>query len=184
MGATYAGQMRRYATVLLLLGLMAGACGEPAQTNAGPSPSPGPTARSSSDATERSPTPSEQATPGPRTGTRIITAGSDFGPMLYDRTGQPIYLFDKERTAEPACYGQCAADWPPVLTRGEPKGVQGARQSLLGTTERRDGTVQVTYAGHPLYFYAHEGKYQVLCHDIEEYGGVWLVVRPDGRPAA
>ena len=42
---------------------------------------------------------------------------------------------------------------------------------------------QVTYAGHPLYFYAHEGKYEVLCHDVVEYGGTWLVVRPDGTPA-
>ena len=61
--------------------------------------------------------------------------------------------------------------------------MRGARPSLLGTTVRRDGSRQVTYAGHPLYSYAHEGKYQVLCHDVEEYGGVWLVVRPDGRPA-
>ena len=43
--------------------------------------------------------------------------------------------------------------------------------------------MQVTYAGHPLYFYAHEGKYRVLCHNVEEFGGTWLVVQPDGRPA-
>ena len=57
------------------------------------------------------------------------------------------------------------------------------RPGLLGTTTRADGTTQVTYAGHPLYFYAHEGKRQVLCHNIEEYGGLWLVVQPDGKPA-
>ena len=57
------------------------------------------------------------------------------------------------------------------------------KSDLLGTTRRSDGATQVTYAGHPLYFYAHEGKYQVLCHDIEEYGGTWLVVQPDGVPA-
>ena len=71
-----------------------------------------------------------------------------------------------------------------MLTAGEP-GVGGkARPGLLGTVERRDGTTQVTYAGHPLYFYAHEGPGQVLCHDVEEYGGVWLVVTPSGTPAA
>ena len=58
------------------------------------------------------------------------------------------------------------------------------RGGLLGTTRRVDGSNQVTYAGHPLYFYAHEGKYQVLCHNIDEYGGTWLVVRPDGTAAA
>jgi predicted lipoprotein with Yx(FWY)xxD motif len=70
-----------------------------------------------------------------------------------------------------------------VLTTGLPRARAGAREDLLGTTRRKDGSTQVTYAGHPLYFYAHEGKYQVLCHDVVEYGGTWLVVRPDGRPA-
>jgi predicted lipoprotein with Yx(FWY)xxD motif len=54
---------------------------------------------------------------------------------------------------------------------------------LLGVTRRDDGSRQVTYAGHPLYFSAHEGSYEVLCHDVVEYGGTWLVVRPDGTPA-
>ena len=64
----------------------------------------------------------------------------------------------------------------------------GAHDGQPATTRRRQsqrhGTRQVTYGGHPLYFYAHEGKYQVLCHDVEEFGGTWLVVRPDGTPAA
>jgi predicted lipoprotein with Yx(FWY)xxD motif len=113
----------------------------------------------------------------------IITAGSQFGPMLYDASGQAIYLFDAEGGTRPECYGDCADDWPPVLTTGQPQANGGARSDLLGTTRRNDGGAQVTYAGHPLYFYAHEGKYQVLCHDIEEYGGTWLVVQPDGEPA-
>jgi predicted lipoprotein with Yx(FWY)xxD motif len=102
--------------------------------------------------------------------------------MLYDGSGQPIYLFTAESGAHPACYDACAEDWPPVLTDGAPVGGGGVRSGLLGSTRRGDGRTQVTYAGHPLYFYAHEGKYQVLCHDVEEYGGTWLVVRPDGAP--
>jgi hypothetical protein len=57
------------------------------------------------------------------------------------------------------------------------------RPGLLGTTRRADGVVQVTYAGHPLYYYAHEGKYEVLCHNVKEFGGTWLVLRPDGTAA-
>ena len=103
--------------------------------------------------------------------------------MLFDKTGQAIYLFDLETSPKPGCYGECAEAWPPVLTRGEPVASGQARAGLLGTTKRDDGTTQVTYDGHPLYFYAHEGKRQVLCHNIEEYGGLWLVVQPDGKPA-
>jgi predicted lipoprotein with Yx(FWY)xxD motif len=122
-------------------------------------------------------------TPVPATGTTVITADSEYGTMLYDASGQPIYLFDAESDSEPRCYGECADEWPPVLTSGAPRATEDVRSSLLGTTRRDDGTTQVTYAGHPLYFYAHEGKYQVLCHNVDEFGGTWLVVRPDGTPA-
>jgi predicted lipoprotein with Yx(FWY)xxD motif len=103
--------------------------------------------------------------------------------MLYDASGQAIYLFDAESSTRPECYGECADAWPPVLTTGKPRATGSVQSHLVGTTRRKDGRTQVTYAGHPLYFYAHEGKYQVLCHNIEEYGGTWLVVQPDGEPA-
>ena len=113
----------------------------------------------------------------------ITTFSSAYGPMLFDKSGQAIYLFDHETSTEPRCYDECAEAWPPVLTRGKPVASGQVRSGLLGTTRRADGTRQVTYAGHPLYFYAHEGKRQVLCHNIDEYGGTWLVVQPDGEPA-
>jgi predicted lipoprotein with Yx(FWY)xxD motif len=116
-------------------------------------------------------------------GRKIKIAASDYGPMLFDASGQAIYLFDKERTSTPACYGACAEAWPPVLTEGPPRGAGRVRSRLLGTTQREDGSLQVTYAGHPLYYYAHEGKNQVLCHQISEYGGLWLVVTPSGKAA-
>ena len=127
--------------------------------------------------------PDAAPTQEPKPGRVVVAADSEYGPMLYDATGQPIYLFTAERGDRPACYDACAADWPPVLTRGEPRARGDVRDPLLGVTRRDDGSRQVTYAGHPLYFYAHEGKYQVLCHDVVEYGGTWLVVRPDGTPA-
>jgi len=103
--------------------------------------------------------------------------------MLFDASGQAIYLFDDETSTKPTCYDECAEAWPPVLTKSKPMAGGEVRPGLLGTTTRADGSTQVTYAGHPLYFYAHEGKRQVLCHNIEEYGGLWLVVQPDGNPA-
>ncbi len=50
----------------------------------------------------------------------------------------------------------------------------------LGTTHRRGGTLQVTYAGHPLYYYSSDSPGQILCQDVEEFGGTWLVVSPRG----
>jgi predicted lipoprotein with Yx(FWY)xxD motif len=121
---------------------------------------------------------------GPSTGVTIITAGSDFGEVLFDGTGQAIYLFDKETTGVPDCYGDCAAAWPPVLTEGSPVAGGGTMTDLLGSTPRTDGSTQVTYAGHPLYYYAHEGKNVVTCHNVSEFGGLWLVVTPTGQAAA
>ncbi len=114
----------------------------------------------------------------------IAVADSEYGRMLFDKVGQAIYLFDRESTEEPRCYGACAEAWPPVLTDGPPRGLDGARPALLGTTQRRDGSTQVTYAGHPLYYYAHEARREVRCHDVEGFGGLWLVVTPSGKPAA
>jgi predicted lipoprotein with Yx(FWY)xxD motif len=171
---------RTSAALLVLLFALAG-CG---------SDDPGPSRADETSAPEPAPSSVSPAPPieldddvSPRDGTKIITADSEYGPMLYDATGQPIYLFTAEPGERPACYDDCAADWPPVLTDGEPRAAADVREGLLGTTRRTGGDVQVTYAGHPLYYYAHEGKYEVLCHDIDEYGGTWLVVQPDGRPA-
>ena len=116
-------------------------------------------------------------------GVVVRTGGSAYGRMLFDGRQQAIYLFDREDGTRPRCYGECAAAWPPVLADGQPQARGAVRDDLLGTVERRDGSVQVTYAGHPLYYYAHEGPGQVLCHDVVEFGGTWLVVTPRGEPA-
>jgi predicted lipoprotein with Yx(FWY)xxD motif len=166
------------ATVAILTG-----CGS--ETDAGGSPSQEPATSASPEPTEDatpSETPSPQAPPA-RPGTVVTTASSDFGTMLFDKTGQAIYLFDRETSDRPRCYGSCADAWPPVLTKGEPRADGRVRSGLLATTERKDGTLQVTYAGQPLYYYAHEGKNEVLCHNVVEYGGTWLVVQPNGEAA-
>jgi predicted lipoprotein with Yx(FWY)xxD motif len=119
--------------------------------------------------------------PGGAPGTTIKTSSSDYGTILFDGDDQAIYLFDKESSDKSECYGDCAEAWPPVLTKGAPSAAAGVDASLLGTTQRNDGTTQVTYSGHPLYYYHSDPPGQVLCQNVDEFGGLWLVVKPSGE---
>jgi predicted lipoprotein with Yx(FWY)xxD motif len=115
-------------------------------------------------------------------GTRVVVGKSQFGPMLFNSKRQAIYVFSADSRRRSNCYADCARLWPPVYTTGMPRAGSGVKASLLGTTRRRDGRFQVTYAGRPLYYYLHEGPGQVLCHDVNLNGGIWKVVAPSGRP--
>jgi predicted lipoprotein with Yx(FWY)xxD motif len=115
------------------------------------------------------------------TGTTITVGDSDFGSMLFDSSKRAIYVFENDRNGGTVCYGTCAEAWPPVLTDGEPRPGKRVKASLLGTVKRRDGRVQVTYAGKPLYFYAHERPGEVRCHNVNLNGGFWWVIGPDGK---
>ena len=128
--------------------------------------------------------PKRPTTPAPARPTgRVITARtSQYGSILTDGTNRTIYLFTRDGSSASACYGPCAAAWPPVLTKASPSRT-GRLTAALGTTRRRDGTVQVTYGGHPLYYYIRDVKPgQILCQNVVEFGGTWLVVSPRGRP--
>ena len=112
-----------------------------------------------------------------------MTVGrSAFGRILFDGRGRALYLFTREKTGTSQCYGACAKAWPPFLTRGRPSAARGARRSLLGTARRSDGTTQVTYRGHPLYYYVGDRRPgQILCQGVVQFGGTWLVVSPAGK---
>jgi predicted lipoprotein with Yx(FWY)xxD motif len=171
----------RWCSAALLVTVLT-ACGDSSGPDADePASTSSPTV-DSTDSQSDEPTQSSKPEPA-ASGTRIVAGDSEFGQMLFDRTGQAIYLFDVETTSEPTCYDACAEAWPPVLTKGDPVAGPSVDRSLLGTTERRDGTVQVTYNDHPLYYYAHEGKREVECHDVFLNGGNWYVVQLDGDPA-
>jgi predicted lipoprotein with Yx(FWY)xxD motif len=115
--------------------------------------------------------------------TTVKVVSSQFGSIVADGRGQGLYLFAKERSSESRCYGECAKRWPPVISKdGGPNAGSGARRALLGTTHRRDGQLQLTYAGHPLYYYQGDSPGHVLCQGVSEFGGLWLVVGPSGKP--
>ena len=115
------------------------------------------------------------------TGTKLTVRQSDFGRMLWGPGRQAIYIFDNDDPGRSHCYGECAAAWPPVFAEGRPVAGNGVREELLGTTKRRGGKRQVTYKGKPLYYYAHEGPNEVLCHDVFLNGGYWWVIGPGGK---
>src|SRR5713226_3915963 len=112
---------------------------------------------------------------------KVTVESSRYGKVLFDSRGYSLYLFAADKGKSSTCYGGCAKAWPPFLTNGKPTAGRGVDARLLGTTRRRDGSLQVTYAGHPLYFYEGDAKGEVKCQKVSNFGGLWLVVRPNGQ---
>jgi len=108
---------------------------------------------------------------------------SAYGRILTDARGFTLYVFTRDRrSGRSACYGDCAVAWPPFLVQGRPRAGRGIDARKLGTTRRTNGARQVTYNGHPLYYYVSELKpNQVFCQNIAEFGGTWLVADRAGR---
>ena len=138
--------------------------------------------------TQQAPSRSQSTSPRepaerPRKTTRVRLEGSDYGSVLFDGKGGALYLFTADEREASACYGACAKAWPPFIVQGRLHAGEGVAQGLLGTTRRRGGRRQVTYAGQPLYYYVHDTPHEIYCHDVYEFGGDWLVVEASGDPA-
>jgi predicted lipoprotein with Yx(FWY)xxD motif len=132
-------------------------------------------------------------------GLAVVTAGcggaipsSDGGPAtlkldghyLVDAQGHSVYLFEKDENRESYCSGACAAVWPPLETSAAPKAGAGVQNSALGTIKRADGDLQVTYHGHPLYYYAADASTpgKTTGEDVDQFGSGWYLVNRQGDP--
>jgi predicted lipoprotein with Yx(FWY)xxD motif len=112
--------------------------------------------------------------------TTITAKSSSLGTFLVDGKGHTLYLWDADHGAMSTCNGECATDWPPLTTKAAPKAGAGVKASLLGTSKRSDGT-QVTYAGHPLYYFAGDtAAGQTTGQGSAAFGAPWWVVSPAG----
>jgi predicted lipoprotein with Yx(FWY)xxD motif len=107
---------------------------------------------------------------------------TNLGLILANSRGRTLYLFLKDRNGKSACSGACARFWPPLLTRSRPTAGRGVRRSLLGTTRRSNGSLQVTYNRHPLYTYALDKRAgQTQGQGSAGFGAKWYVVSASGR---
>ena len=112
----------------------------------------------------------------------VATAQSGLGRIVVDGRGRSLYLFEKDRHGHSACAGVCAAYWPPLLTNGSSTAIKGAKPSLLGTIRRADGSRQVSYAGHPLYFFSGDAaRGQTNGEGLHDFGAGWYVLAPSGK---
>jgi predicted lipoprotein with Yx(FWY)xxD motif len=115
-------------------------------------------------------------------GATVKITGSKLGRILVDSKGITLYDFVKDKGTTSVCYGACAALWPPLLTTGKPVAGPGVRASLLGTTRRKDGKLEVTYGGHPLYYFVTDRKPgQTTGQGVNQFGGPWWVLSAAGK---
>jgi predicted lipoprotein with Yx(FWY)xxD motif len=104
------------------------------------------------------------------------------GRHVVNGKGLTVYLFEKDRNGKSACYGSCAKVWPPLITAGKPAAGAGVVASKIGTTKRKDGRLQATYGGHPLYRYDDDHKPgQTEGQGSRAFGAEWYVVAPSGK---
>jgi predicted lipoprotein with Yx(FWY)xxD motif len=125
------------------------------------------------------------ATPSSNGGPATLKmTSSSMGRFLADGQGHALYLFENDKRRESYCNGACAAVWPPLETQSKPRAAAGVDAAALGTIERDSGDMQVTYHGHPLYYYAGDASTpgKTRGEDVEQFGAGWYLVSVRGEP--
>jgi predicted lipoprotein with Yx(FWY)xxD motif len=119
---------------------------------------------------------------GGQSGVATVSATStSLGMILVDGSGRTLYLFEKDQPNQSACAGACVAAWPVDQSSGTPKAGGDVKASLLGTIKRGDGSTQVTYNQHPLYYFQGDsGAGQHNGQGVDAFGAKWFVVGPAG----
>lgn len=159
----------------VMAGLMLAACGSSGSGSPAPQTSP-PEATASPAASTPASAPEGGAA------TVSLKPVADIGdPALVGPDGKTVYLFEGDKKGKPSCAGACAQFWPPVTASGMPTAGSGLDKSLLGTVKRADGSTQVTYAGHPLYYYSGDAAAGTAKGQaMDAFGAEWYVVNAQG----
>ena len=170
----------RFRAALALVLLSLSACGGGSAVASSASPS---SASPSASPPQTSPSPLPSSAPAVQR-TTLDSISSRYGQVLADGQSRVLYLFTADKAGDSTCYDACATAWPPYLTVSGAAfdAMHGARASLTGSTTRKDGTAQVTYNGHPMYYFVGDKKPgEITCQAVTEFGGAWYVVELSGN---
>ena len=121
----------------------------------------------------------------PVTGEATVNAADvgTYGTVLVNGDGMPLYVFSMDTGGTSACTGDCTTEWTPLASQGSPSAGDGVDATLLGTITRDDGTMQVTYNGHPLYTFASDtGAGDAAGQGMQDNGGTWTLISATGEP--
>lgn len=122
------------------------------------------------------------ATTAATSGATVAVQSSKLGKILVDASGRTLYLFERDKAGTSSCSGGCATAWPPYTTSGKPQAGNGAPAAELGTISRSDGKMQVTYHGHPLYYYVGDSKVgDTTGEGVKAFGAEWYVLSASGN---
>jgi predicted lipoprotein with Yx(FWY)xxD motif len=173
--------MKRLGVAILAaaaLALAIGACGSSSKKTSSSSASTTPAPAATS-------TPSTPASSGRQygsSGVKVALRKVSFGTVLVGPNSHTVYLFLKDKGTTSQCNGKCAVVWAPLTSSGQPQAGAGLKASLLGTSKRKDGTMQVTYGGHPVYYYDDDKKPGMTEGEgKKEFGAEWYAVGSDGK---
>jgi predicted lipoprotein with Yx(FWY)xxD motif len=168
--------MKRLGVAILAaaaLALVIAACGSSKKTTS---------SSASTSSASTTPAASTSSTPSYGSGVKVSLRKVSFGTVLVGPNSHTVYMFLKDKGATSSCYGKCAVAWAPLTTSGQPQAGSGLKASMLGTSKRKDGTMQVTYGGHSLYYYDDDKKPGMTEGEgKKEFGAEWYAVGSDGK---
>jgi predicted lipoprotein with Yx(FWY)xxD motif len=163
--------------------LLAAGCGSSKKASTSAASGATSSAQASTSAQTSAPSTTPASTPASTSGTGVtVKHAGKLGTILAAGSKRmTVYLFEADKGTTSACSGACAAAWPPVTTSGAPTALHGAMASDLGTTKRSDGTMQVTYKGHPLYYFVKDkDSGDAYGEGVKAFGAPWYVLTPKG----
>src|SRR3954467_15240671 len=114
-------------------------------------------------------------------GVTVATHSGPYGTYLADSSGRSLYMFEPDKNGSSTCYGACAKYWPPLTSTSAAQSGNGIQQAKLSTTKRTNGATQITYAGHPLYYFAQDkSPGDTKGEGLNLSGGEWYLLSTNG----
>ena len=169
-------------SLVLAAGLLAAACGSSSSSRSVPAASAGGSTGTTAASSSSNPYGGGSSQGGTASSVNVVVKKNKLGQILAAGPKKlTVYLFEGDKGSTSSCAGKCAHNWPPVIVSGTAKAQSPAQQSLVGTTTRSDGTKQLTYKGHPVYYFIKDkDDGDAYGEGVKAFGASWYVLTPSG----